>query len=68
MKTESGGAAGSGLDLDLGAGATGFDFVAGVGCGAGGDCIYTRSAEGGTSSGLFWGWAVALGFNFMGIG
>ena len=54
MKTESGGAAGNGLDLALGA--------------AGGDCIYTRSAEGGTSSGLFWGWVVALGFHFMGIG
>ena len=51
-----------GLDLWLGAGA------ACVGFGAGGDCIYTRSAEGGTSSGLFWGWAVAIGFNFMGIG
>ena len=60
MKTESGGAAGNGLDLALGA--------AGFGFAAGGDCIYTRSAEGGTSSGLFWGWAVALGFNFMGIG
>ena len=60
MKTESGGAAGNGLDLALGAAS--FEFA------AGGDCIYTRSAEGGTSSGLFWGWAVALGFNFMGIG
>ena len=54
MKTESGGAAGSGLDFALGAGATGFEFA------AGGGCIYTRSAEGGTSSGLFLGWAVAL--------
>ena len=31
MKTESGGAAGNGLDLPLGAGAAGFDFVSGVG-------------------------------------
>ena len=50
------------LDLPLGAGAAGFDFVAGVGC------IYTRSAEGGTSSGLFLGWAVALGSKSMGFG
>ena len=33
-----------GLDLPLGA--AGFEFA------AGGGCIYTRSAEGGTSSGL----------------
>ena len=39
MKTESGGAAGNGLDLALGA--TCFEFA------AGGDCIYIRSAEGG---------------------
>ena len=43
-----------GLDLALGAGAAGFEFVAGVGS------MYT-------GSGLFWGWAVALGFKFMGI-
>ena len=43
----------SGLDLALGA--AGFEFAAGVGS------MYT-------GSGLFWGWAVALGFNFMGIG
>ena len=43
-----------GLDLPLGAGAAGFDFSAGVGS------MYTWSAEGGTSSGLFLGWAVAL--------
>ena len=41
-----------GLDLALGAGATGFEFAAGVGI------IYT-------GSGLFWGWAVALGSKFM---
>ena len=57
-----------GLDLPLGAGAAGFDFVAGVGCGAGEGRIYTWSTEGATGSRLFWGWAVALGFNFMGIG
>ena len=62
MKTESGGAAGNGLDLALGAGAAGFDFSAGVGS------MYTRSAEGGTSSGLFLGWAVALGSKYMGFG
>ena len=50
-----------GLDLPLGAGAAGFDFSAGVGS------MYTWSSEGATGSGLFWGWAVALGFNFMGI-
>ena len=54
MKTDSGGAAGNGLDLALGAGAVGFEFAAGCGC------IYTRSTEGGTSSGLFLGWTVAL--------
>ena len=36
-----------GLDLALGAGAAGFDFAAGVGS------MYTWSAEGATSSGLF---------------
>ena len=60
MKTESGGDAGNGLDLALGA--AGFEFV------AGGGCIYTRSTEGGTSSGLFLGWAVALGSKSMGFG
>ena len=68
MKTESGGAAGNGLDLALGAGAAGFDFVAGVGCGAGEGRIYTWSVEGTTGSGHLVAWAVALGFNFMGIG
>ena len=62
MKTELGGAAGNGLDLSFGAGAAGFDFISGVGS------MYTWSSEGATGSGLFWGWAVALGFNFMGIG
>ena len=51
-----------GLDLPLGAGAAGFDFSAGVGS------MYTWSAEGGTSSGLFLGWAVALGSKSMGFG
>ena len=60
LKTESGGAAGNGLDLDLGA--AGFEFA------AGGGCMYTRSAEGGTRSGLFLGWAVALGSKSMGFG
>ena len=44
----------SGLDLLLEACAAGFEFAAGYGC------IYTRSAEGGTNSGLFLGWAVAF--------
>ena len=52
--------AASGLDLALGA--AGFEFAA---CG---DCIYTRSVEGGTSSGLFLGWVVALGSKSMGFG
>ena len=60
MKTESGSAVGNGLDLALGA--AGFKFAAGCGC------IYTRSAEGGTSSGLFFGWEVALGSKSMGFG
>ena len=51
----------SGLDLALGAGAAGFDFV------AGGGCIFTRSAEGATGSGLFLGWAMALGSKSMGF-
>ena len=38
-----------GLDLPLGVGVAGFEFA------AGGGCIYTRSVEGGTSSGLFLG-------------
>ena len=61
-----------GLDLALGAGVAGFGFS------IGGGCIYTRSVEGAIGSGhlvawavavrLFLGWAVALEFNFMGIG
>ena len=47
MKTESGGAAGNGLDFALGA--AGVEFVAGV------DSMYTWSSEGATGSGLFWG-------------
>ena len=43
-----------GLDLALGAGAAGFEFAAGVGS------MYT-------GSGLFWGWAVALGSKSMGF-
>ena len=43
-----------GLDLALGAGAADFEFAPGV-C-----SMYT-------SSGLFWGWAVALGSKFMGF-
>ena len=51
-----------GLDLPLGAGAAGFYFAAGVGS------MYTWSAEGATGSGLFLSWAVAVGFNSVGIG
>ena len=51
-----------GLDLWLGAGAACVDFA------AGGGCMYIGSAEGGTSSGLFLGWAVALGSKSMGFG
>ena len=61
MKTDSGGAAGNGLDLPLGAGAAGFEFAAGCGC------IYTRSAEGGTSSGNLVAWTVAMVSKSMGI-
>ena len=43
-----------GLDLALGVGTTGFGFAAGVGN------MYT-------GNGLFWGWAVALGYRFLGI-
>ena len=42
------------------AGSDGLDLALGVGA-AGGGSMYT-------SSGLFLGWAVALGFEFMGIG
>ena len=43
-----------GLDLALEAGVAGFEFAAGV-C-----SMYT-------GSGLFWGWAMALGLKFMGF-
>ena len=42
--------------------------VSGVECVAGEDKIYTGSVEGAASNGLLVAWAVALGFNFMGIG
>ena len=54
MKTESGGAAGNGLDLSLGAGAAGFDFVSGV------VSRYTWSSKGATGSGDLVSWAVAV--------
>ena len=50
----------SGLELALGA--AGFEFAAGVGS------MYTGSVEGGTNSGMFYGWAVALGSKSMGFG
>ena len=55
----------SGLDLALGA--VGFEFAAGVGYGAGEGRIYTWSMEGATGSGLLVAWAVAVGFNYVGI-
>ena len=39
-----------------------------VGCGAGGGRIYTWSVEGTTGSGHLVSWAVAVGFNYVGIG
>ena len=45
---------GDGLELALGASAAGFDFAAGVGS------MYI-------GSGLFFGWAVALGSKYMGF-
>ena len=62
MKTESGGAAGNGLDLPLGAGAAGFDFVSGVGS------MYTWSSEEATGSGHLVSWAVAVVSKSMGFG
>ena len=62
MKTESGGAAGNGLDLALGAGAVGFEFAAGCGC------IYTRLSEGATGSGVLVSWVVAMVSKPMGFG
>ena len=57
MLCSTGGA--DGVALALGAG------VSGVNCAAGEIRVCTRSGEG---SGLLVAWAVALGFNFMGIG
>ena len=48
-----------GLDLPLGAGAAGF------GCAAGMGSMYTWSAVGGTSSGLFLGWDYGAGNGSM---
>ena len=42
--------------------------VSGVECAAGEARIYTESGEGAAGSGLLVACAVALGFNFMGIG
>ena len=42
--------------------------VSGVECAAGEGRMCTCSREGTTGSGLLVAWAVALGFNFMGIG
>ena len=42
--------------------------VSGVECAAAEGRIYTESGEGAADSGLLVAWAVALGFNFMGIG
>ena len=42
--------------------------VFGVDCAAGDVRMYTSSVEGATGSGLLVAWAVAVGFNFMGIG
>ena len=42
--------------------------VSGVECATGEGRIYTGSVEGAVGSGLLVAWAVALGFNFMGIG
>ena len=39
-----------------------------VGCGAGGGRIYTWSVEEATGSGHLVSWAVAVGFNSVGIG
>ena len=42
--------------------------VSGVECAAGEGRMCTRSGEGATGSGLLVAWAMALEFNFMGIG
>ena len=62
MKTESGGAAGNGLDLPLGEGASD------VGCDAGEGRIYTWSVEGAIGSGHLVAWAVAVVSKSMGFG
>ena len=41
--------------------------ASGVGSASGVGRIYTWSVEGATGSGLLVAWAVAVGFNFMGI-
>ena len=51
-----------GLHLPLGAGASK------VACGAGEGSMYTWSVEGATGSGHLVSWAVAVGFNSVGIG
>ena len=48
-------------------GALGVDCAVGEGSMCAGR-VYTGLVEGATSSGLLAGWAVALGFSFMGIG
>ena len=48
-------------------GALGVDCAAGEGSMCS-DKVYIRSVEGATGSGLLVGWAVAMGFSFMGIG
>ena len=47
-------------------GASGENCAAGVGCVAG--RVYTGSREDAAGSGFFLGWAMALGYRFMGIG
>ena len=47
-------------------GASSVNCAAGVGCDTG--MVYTGSREDATGSVLFLGWAMALGYKFMGIG
>ena len=42
--------------------------VSGVECATGVGRMCTRSGEGAAGSGLLVAWAMALGFNFMGVG
>ena len=51
-----------GLHLPLGASASE------VGCGAGEGSMYTWLVEGATGSGHLVSWAMAVGFNYVGIG